>query len=152
MPMDFCINRSMCGNCKFMLSNVWISPVFSIRRRLRHSCFGNPCSRPCDRRSIECFFCCCRGRNASRLVQCFSNAPDELALSPSNAFALAANGLHEMHLLVHPARPGFRTYTVNGVDVENHQVVDTWMIKVDTRMPVVSKQFGEQRVESINGN
>ena len=91
------------------------------------------------------FFCCSRGRNASRLVQCFSNAPDELALSPSNAFAVAANGLHEMHLLVHPSRSGFRTYTVNGVDVENHQVVDTWMIKVDTRMPVVSKQFGQKR-------
>lgn len=85
------------------------------------------------------------GRNSSRLVQCFGNAPDELMLSPSNAFTVAANGLNEMHLLVRPARSGFRTYTVNAVDVENHQIVDTWMIKVDTRMPVISKQFGTNK-------
>ena len=83
------------------------------------------------------------GRNASRLVQCFGNAPDEMLISPSNAFSLAANGLHEVHLRVCPVRSGFRTYNVNAVDVENHQIVDTWMVKVDTRMPVISKQFGK---------
>jgi nephrocystin-4 len=78
------------------------------------------------------------------LVQCFGNAPDELIVSPSNAFSVAANGLHEVHLLVRPARSGLRTYCVNAVDVENHQIVDTWMIRVDTRMPVISKQFGRK--------
>ncbi len=78
------------------------------------------------------------------MVQCFGNAPDELIVSPSNAFSVAANGLHEVHLLVRPARSGLRTYCVNAVDVENHQIVDTWMIRVDTRMPVISKQFGRK--------
>lgn len=76
------------------------------------------------------------------MVQCFGNVPDELTISPSNAFTVAANGLHEVHLLIRPTRTGLRTYCVNGVDVENHQIVDTWMIRVDTRMPVISKQFG----------
>ena len=48
-----------------------------------------------------------------------------------------------MHVLVRPARSGLHTYSVNVVDVENHQIVDTWMIRVDTRIPVISKQFGE---------
>ncbi|CAF1455211.1 unnamed protein product [Adineta steineri] len=82
-----------------------------------------------------------RGTRSSRLVQCFGNAPDELIISPSNAFSLAANGLHEIHILVRPARSGLRTYCVNAVDVENHQIVDTWMIRIDTRMPIISKQF-----------
>ncbi|CAF4479437.1 unnamed protein product, partial [Rotaria sp. Silwood2] len=82
-----------------------------------------------------------RGTRSSRLVQCFGNAPDELIVSPSNAFSLAANGLHEVHVLVRPSRAGLRTYCINAVDVENHQIVDTWMIRVDTRMPVISKQF-----------
>jgi hypothetical protein len=80
------------------------------------------------------------------LVQCFGNAPDELIVSPSNAFSVAANGLHEVHMLVRPSRAGLRTYCVNAVDVENHQIVDTWMIRVDTRMPVISKQFGKKLV------
>ena len=87
--------------------------------------------------------CLSSGRQSSRLVQCFGNAPDELIVAPSNAFSLAANGLHEIHILVRPARSGLRTYCVNGVDVENHQIVDTWMIRVDTRMPVISKQFSK---------
>ncbi|CAF3451554.1 unnamed protein product [Rotaria sp. Silwood1] len=82
-----------------------------------------------------------RGTRSSRLVQCFGNVPDELMISPSNAFSVAANGLHEVHLLVRPSHAGLRTYCVNAVDVENHQIVDTWMIRVDTRMPVISKQF-----------
>ena len=49
-----------------------------------------------------------------------------------------------MHILVRPARSGLHTYSVNVVDVENHQIVDTWMIRVDTRIPVISKQFGEK--------
>jgi len=64
-------------------------------------------------------------------------------LSPSNAFTVAANGLHEVHLLVRPIQSGLRTYNVNAVDVENHQIVDTWMVRVDTRLPVISKQFGK---------
>ena len=83
-----------------------------------------------------------RGTQSSRMVQCFGNVPDELKISPSNAFSVAANGLHEIHLLIQPTRTGLRTYCVNAVDVENHQIVDTWMIRVDTRMPVISKQFG----------
>ncbi|CAF0762294.1 unnamed protein product [Rotaria sordida] len=82
-----------------------------------------------------------RGTRSSRLVQCFGNVPDELIISPSNAFSLAANGLSEIHVLIRPSRSGLRTYCVNTVDVENHQIVDTWMIRVDTRMPVISKQF-----------
>ncbi|CAF1495816.1 unnamed protein product [Adineta ricciae] len=82
-----------------------------------------------------------RGTRSSRLVQCLDNAPDELIISPSNAFSVAANSLHEVHMLVRPARSGLRTYCVNAVDIENHQIVDTWMIRVDTRMPVISKQF-----------
>lgn len=83
------------------------------------------------------------GTRSSRLVQCFGNSPDELMLSPSNAFTVAANGLHEVHLLVRPIQSGLRTYNVNAVDVENHQIVDTWMVRVDTRLPVISKQFGK---------
>jgi hypothetical protein len=67
-----------------------------------------------------------------------------LIVSPSNAFSLAANGLHEMHILVRPSQSGLRTYCVNAVDVENHQIVDTWMIRIDTRMPVISKTFGKK--------
>ncbi len=83
------------------------------------------------------------------MVQCFGNAPDELIVSPSNAFSVAANSLHEFHILVRPARSGLRTYCVNAVDIENHQIVDTWMIRVDTRMPVISKQFGKKITENI---
>ncbi|CAM2707201.1 unnamed protein product [Rotaria socialis] len=82
-----------------------------------------------------------RGTRSSRLVQCFGNAPDEVIISPSNAFSVAANGLHEVHMLVRPSRSGLRTYCVNAVDIENHQIIDTWMIRVDTRVPVISKQF-----------
>ena len=81
------------------------------------------------------------------MVQCFGNAPDELVVSPSNAFSVAANGLHEIHLLVRPLRSGLRTYCANAVDVENHQIIDTWMIRVDTRMPVISKQFGKKLLQ-----
>jgi hypothetical protein len=87
-----------------------------------------------------------RGKHSSRLVQCFSNVPDELMISPSNAFSLPSNSLHEMHILLRPARSGMRTYCVNAVDVENHQTVDTWMIRVDTRMPIISKQFGKDLI------
>lgn len=65
-------------------------------------------------------------------------------ISPSTAFSVAANGLNEVHMLVRPSRSGPRTYCVNAVDIENHQIVDTWMIRVDTRIPVVSKQFGNK--------
>ncbi len=54
-------------------------------------------------------------------------------------------------MLVRPSRSGLRTYCVNAVDIENHQIVDTWMIRVDTRMPVISKQFGRKLLE-INKN
>ena len=64
-------------------------------------------------------------------------------ISPSNSFNLVANGLNEIHILIRPTRAGIQNYSVNVVDVENHQLVETWMIKVDTRMPVISKQFGE---------
>lgn len=78
------------------------------------------------------------------MVQCFANTPDEVMISPSTAFSVAANGLNEVHMLVRPSRSGLRTYCVNAVDIENHQIVDTWMIRVDTRIPVVSKQFGNK--------
>jgi hypothetical protein len=84
------------------------------------------------------------------LVQCFGNAPDELIVSPSNAFSVAANGLHEIHTLVRPSHSGLRTYCINAVDVENHQIIDTWMIRVDTRMPVISKQFGKKSIRKTN--
>lgn len=66
-----------------------------------------------------------------------------MRISPSNAFNLPANTLQEVHVLIRSEHSGVKNYSVNVVDSQNHKLVETWILRVDTRVPMVSKTFGK---------
>ncbi|CAF1595635.1 unnamed protein product, partial [Didymodactylos carnosus] len=75
-------------------------------------------------------------------LQCIQSQTTRATL----VLSCTSNGLHELHLLVRPSKPGFCSYCVNAVDIELHQIIDTWLIRVQSRLPNISKRY-EQTVQ-----
>lgn len=59
---------------------------------------------------------------------------------PEDSFLLTANSVTELTVGVRPiGAPGTRFMYVNVVDVEYHQLVRSWLVAVNTKLPIVSK-------------
>ncbi|XP_074655528.1 nephrocystin-4-like isoform X2 [Tubulanus polymorphus] len=82
-----------------------------------------------------------RGTQASRLVRCYSSHPNELQISPKDAFTLGANTVQELQVGVRPLQIGSKYMFLNVVDVEYHQLIRSWLVCLTCKNPVISKAF-----------
>ena len=101
-----------------------------------------------------------RGTHSSRLVQCFSSHPLEMQLHPVEPFMLPANAMQEIHVGVRPQQVrivflffsntqkklvsfqvGTKFMFMNVVDIEYHQLIRSWLVCVNSRVPVITRSF-----------
>lgn len=83
-----------------------------------------------------------KGTQSTRKVKCYSSHPLQMEVFPKDSFLLTANSVTELTVGVRPiGAPGTRYMYVNVVDVEYHQLVRSWLVAVNTKLPIVSKEF-----------
>ncbi|XP_073459794.1 nephrocystin-4 [Aquarana catesbeiana] len=82
-----------------------------------------------------------RGTQVVRKVRAYTSHPHELKVDPSDVFILPPNGIQDLHIAVRPNKAGSRFIYLNLVDVDQHQLVASWLVCVVSRNPVISKAF-----------
>ncbi|XP_073417892.1 nephrocystin-4 isoform X1 [Dendrobates tinctorius] len=82
-----------------------------------------------------------RGTQVVRKVKAYSSHPLELKVDPESVFVLPPNGIQDLHIAVRPLKAGSKFVYVNLVDVDQHQLVSSWLVCVVSRNPVISKAF-----------
>ncbi|TRY82321.1 hypothetical protein DNTS_000054 [Danionella cerebrum] len=89
------------------------------------------------------------GTHAIRRVRCYTSHPLELQgddennerVDPGDVFALPAQGVQDVRVGLRTLRPGSRFFYLNVVDVDTRQLVDSWLLCITCRQPVISKAF-----------
>ncbi|XP_075046122.1 nephrocystin-4 isoform X2 [Mixophyes fleayi] len=82
-----------------------------------------------------------RGTQVVRKVRAYSSHPQELKVDPEGVFVLPPNGIQDLHIAVHPHKAGSKFIYLNLVDVDQHQLVASWLVCVLSRNPIISKAF-----------
>ncbi|XP_056400464.1 nephrocystin-4 [Hyla sarda] len=82
-----------------------------------------------------------RGTQAVRKVRAYSSHAQELKVDPESVFVLPPNGIQDLHIAVRPLKAGSRFIYLNLVDVDQHQLVASWLVCVLSRNPIISKAF-----------
>ncbi|XP_030641101.1 nephrocystin-4 [Chanos chanos] len=82
-----------------------------------------------------------RGTQAVRKVKCYSSHPLEIQIDPSEVFVLPPEGVQDLQVGLRPLRSGSRFVYLNVVDVENCQLVASWLLAVTCRQPIVTKTY-----------
>uniref|UniRef100_A0A5S6KML1 Carbonyl reductase family member 4 n=1 Tax=Xenopus tropicalis TaxID=8364 RepID=A0A5S6KML1_XENTR len=82
-----------------------------------------------------------RGTQVVRKVRAYSSHPEELKVDPDGVFVLPPNGIQDLHIGVRPQKAGSKFIYLNLVDVDQHQLVASWLVCVSCRKPVISKAF-----------
>ncbi|KAM4652363.1 nephrocystin-4 [Discoglossus pictus] len=82
-----------------------------------------------------------RGTQVVRKVKAYSSHPQELKVDPDSVFVLPPTGIQDLHIGVRPQRAGSKFIYLNLVDVDQHQLVASWLVCVSCRKPVISKAF-----------
>ncbi|KAJ3034128.1 Nephrocystin-4 [Rhizophlyctis rosea] len=82
-----------------------------------------------------------RGSSFSRTVQCYANRPAEMLITQPAPFALTANALNEVGLVMRPREAAVKEVVVNVVDVEQRALVSSWMVAAHCTTPTVTKTF-----------
>ncbi|KAM4703137.1 nephrocystin-4 [Rhinophrynus dorsalis] len=82
-----------------------------------------------------------RGTQVVRKVRAYCSHPQELKLNPDSVFVLPPNGIQDLHIGVRPQKAGSKFLYLNLVDVDQHQIVTSWLVCVSCRKPVISKAF-----------
>ncbi|XP_018432012.1 PREDICTED: nephrocystin-4 [Nanorana parkeri] len=82
-----------------------------------------------------------RGTQVVRKVRAYTSHPHELKVDPEDVFVLPPNGIQDLHIAVRPNKAGSRFIYLNLVDVDQHQLVASWLVCVVSRNPVISKAF-----------
>ncbi|KAM3920977.1 nephrocystin-4 [Leptodactylus fuscus] len=82
-----------------------------------------------------------RGTQVVRKVRAYSSHPQELKVDPECVFVLPPNGIQDLHIVVRPLQAGSKFIYLNLVDVDQHQLVASWLVCVLSRNPIISKAF-----------
>ncbi|KAG8434249.1 hypothetical protein GDO86_012573 [Hymenochirus boettgeri] len=82
-----------------------------------------------------------RGTQVVRKVRVYSSHPNELKIDPESIFVLPPNELQDLHISVRPQNTGNKFIYLNLVDVDQHQLVTSWLVCLSCRKPVISKAF-----------
>ncbi|XP_053308390.1 nephrocystin-4 [Spea bombifrons] len=82
-----------------------------------------------------------RGTQVIRKVKAYSSHPKELKVDPDGVFVLPPNGIQDLHISVCPSKAGSKFTYLNLVDVDQHQLVASWLVCVSCRNPIISKAF-----------
>uniref|UniRef100_A0A8C5QD86 Nephrocystin 4 n=1 Tax=Leptobrachium leishanense TaxID=445787 RepID=A0A8C5QD86_9ANUR len=82
-----------------------------------------------------------RGTQVVRKVKAYSSHPQELKLNPDSVFVLPPNGIQDLHIAVRPSKAGSKFIYLNLVDVDQRQLVATWLVCMSCRNPIISKAF-----------
>ncbi|XP_044134304.1 nephrocystin-4 isoform X2 [Bufo gargarizans] len=82
-----------------------------------------------------------RGTQVVRKVRAYSSHPQELQVDPESVFVLPPNGIQDLHIAVRPQKAGSKFIYLNLVDVDQHQLVASWLVCVLSRNPIISKAF-----------
>ncbi|XP_069804514.1 nephrocystin-4 [Dendropsophus ebraccatus] len=82
-----------------------------------------------------------RGTQAVRKVRAYCSHPQELKVDPESVFVLPPNGIQDLHIAVRPLQASSKFIYVNLVDVDQHQLVASWLVCVLSRNPIISKAF-----------
>uniref|UniRef100_A0A6I8PPT9 Uncharacterized protein n=1 Tax=Xenopus tropicalis TaxID=8364 RepID=A0A6I8PPT9_XENTR len=82
-----------------------------------------------------------RGTQVVRKVRSYSSHPEELKVDPDRGFVFPPNGIQDLHIGVRPQKAGSKFIYLNLVDVDQHQLVASWLVCVSCRKPVISKAF-----------
>ncbi|XP_063292057.1 nephrocystin-4 [Pelobates fuscus] len=82
-----------------------------------------------------------RGTQVIRKVKAYSSHPQELKVDPDSVFVLPPSGIQDLHIAVRPSKAGNRFIYLNLVDVDQHQLVASWLVCVSSRNPIISKAF-----------
>ena len=82
-----------------------------------------------------------KGTAFTRVVQAFSSHPRVLHVQPKDNFVLSANSMMEICLGVRPTFTGSRNMCVNVVDREMSQIIQQWIVCINSKEPNVSRSF-----------
>ncbi|XP_068096595.1 nephrocystin-4 isoform X2 [Hyperolius riggenbachi] len=82
-----------------------------------------------------------RGTQVVRKVQAYTSHPHELKTEPDGVFVLPPNGIQDLHIIMRPSKAGSKFIYLNLVDVDQHQLVASWLVCVVSRNPIISKAF-----------
>ncbi|KAM5140382.1 nephrocystin-4 [Mantella aurantiaca] len=82
-----------------------------------------------------------RGTQAVRKVRAYTSHPQELKMDPDVVFVLPPNGIQDLHIAVRPNKSGSKFIYLNLVDVDQHQLVASWLVCAMSRNPIISKAF-----------
>ena len=82
-----------------------------------------------------------KGTAFTRVVQAFSSHPHVLQAQPKENFVLSANSMMEINFGVKPTFTGSRNMCVNVVDREMSQIIQQWMICINSQEPNISRSF-----------
>ncbi|XP_066463397.1 nephrocystin-4 isoform X2 [Eleutherodactylus coqui] len=82
-----------------------------------------------------------RGTQVVRKVRAYSSHPQELKVDPESVFVLPPNGIQDLHIAVRPLKAGSKFIYLNLVDVDQHQLVASWLVCALSRNPIISKAF-----------
>ncbi|XP_031422696.1 nephrocystin-4 isoform X4 [Clupea harengus] len=95
----------------------------------------------CVTGQLTCQSLVLRGTQAMRKVKCHVSHPLELQVDPAEVFVLPPRAVQDLQLRVCCCRAGRRFIYLNVVDVQQHQLVETWLISLSSNPPVISKAF-----------
>lgn len=62
-----------------------------------------------------------------------------IQVDPAEVFALPAQGVQDVRVGLRALKPGSRFFYLNVVDVDTRQLVDSWLLCITCRQPVISK-------------
>ncbi|XP_063799507.1 nephrocystin-4 isoform X2 [Pseudophryne corroboree] len=82
-----------------------------------------------------------RGTQVVRKVRAYSSHPQELKVDPESVFVLPPNGIQDLHIALRPYKASSKFIYLNLVDVDQHQLVASWLVCVLSRNPIISKAF-----------
>ncbi|KAI6655974.1 Nephrocystin-4 [Oopsacas minuta] len=82
-----------------------------------------------------------KGTAYTRVVQCYSSHPHVVQIQPKEKFVLTANSMMEINLGVKPTFIGNRNMCVNVVDREMSQIIQQWMICINSKEPNISRSY-----------
>ncbi|KAG8568686.1 hypothetical protein GDO81_014109 [Engystomops pustulosus] len=82
-----------------------------------------------------------RGTQVVRKVRAYTSHPQEVKIDPESVFVLPPNGIQDLHISVRPLKAGSKFIYLNLVDVDQHQLVASWLVCALSRNPIISKAF-----------
>ncbi|OQS07837.1 nephrocystin-4, partial [Thraustotheca clavata] len=82
-----------------------------------------------------------KGDTMPRRVSCFSSMPSELQFNPSGVFQLVPHAFNRIEVRFCTMHIRSKEIIVNLVDVDNHELVGSWLLNTTVQEPVVTKVF-----------